>query len=114
MKVLVCGGRNYSDYNKLSEHLRELDPSIVVHGAARGADLLADRWAMENNVVVCSYPANWKVHGRAAGLIRNKLMLDEESPDHVIAFPDPGSKGTWHMVNIAKQAGVPVTVVDDR
>ena len=42
----------------------------------------------------------------AAGPKRNQQMLDEAKPDMVVAFP--GGKGTAHMRQIAKAAGVPV------
>lgn len=38
-------------------------------------------------------------------------MLKEGKPDLVVAFPTEKSKGTWHMVDIARKAGVEVIVV---
>jgi hypothetical protein len=58
------------------------------------------------------YPADWQKHGRAAGPIRNKQMLEEGKPDLVVAFSEqPITKGTQNMVDLAKAAGVPVWVV---
>jgi hypothetical protein len=109
VRVLVCGGRNYDDFECVRRTLDELlagdaDP-VVIHGAARGADSLAGRWAIEHNVHVEACPADWNRHGRAAGPIRNQQMLDHK-PDVVLAFP--GGSGTKDMITRARRAGVPV------
>jgi hypothetical protein len=78
----------------------------IISGAAPGVDTVAIDWAITNWCSLDEYPANWKRHGRRAGFIRNKQMLDEGKPDLVIAFP--GGNGTANMVRISKEAGVPV------
>lgn len=114
-RVLVCGGRDYDDYERvtwaLSPWLNTDEPSIttIIHGAARGADSLADRWATEHGVPVERYPADWNKYGKRAGYIRNVQMLNEGKPDTVIAFP--GGKGTQMMINLANAAGVHVIEV---
>lgn len=106
MRLLVCGGRNYADYARVCEVIKLLAPTVIIHGAARGADSLAARWAHENSVTAEAYPAEWERDGRAAGPIRNKRMLTLGKPDCVLAFP--GGRGTAHMVKIARAAGVKV------
>lgn len=110
MKVLVCGGRDYSDYGVMDDVLRAFaskhEISWIIHGGARGADYLAACWAKNNNVGEMRFPADWTAHGRAAGPIRNQQMLDVAKPDIVIAFP--GGHGTADMVARAKKAGVKV------
>ena len=105
-RVLVCGGRDFDDYGFVREVLDYYAPTAVIHGAARGADSLAHRWAQSRCIAVESHPADWRTHGRAAGPIRNAKMLAEGKPDLVIAFP--GGNGTAHMVKIAKAKGVQV------
>lgn len=112
-RVLVCGGRNYADREQL---FRVLDTghvadtiSCIIHGAARGADTLAGAWALERGVLVETYPANWDVHGRSAGHVRNKQMLESGKPNVVVAFP--GGAGTTNMVVQAKIAGMPVVII---
>jgi hypothetical protein len=106
MKVLVTGGREYSDSSCVYRYLTQLKPTAVIHGAATGADSLADAWAKHYAVPVTRYPADWRTHGRAAGPIRNQAMLDCERPDAVLAFP--GGKGTADMVRRAERAGIRV------
>jgi hypothetical protein len=112
MRALVCGGRNFRDYDWLCEVLSGFENSKgakiteVIHGAARGADRLAGEWAKSQGLSVREFPANWELHGHSAGSRRNAQMLAEGQPDVVIAFP--GGAGTADMVLKAKIARVPV------
>ena len=112
MKVLVCGGRDYSDkvsvYSVLDSIARE-EPIVLIHGDARGADRLADEWAVERGVPVVRMPANWKQYGLRAGPVRNAAMLNLK-PDRVVAFT--GGRGTADMVRRAEEAGVTVWKVE--
>lgn len=108
--VLVCGGRSYSDRQKVYRTLSALDaahgPLEIVEGGASGADTLAQQWAEARGHPTRSFPADWATHGRAAGPIRNEQMLRDGRPDLVVAFP--GGRGTANMVSLAKAAGVRV------
>lgn len=109
MKVLVCGGRDYHDFDAAFHALDTLHGrrpvTTVIHGAAQGADNLAGRWAEARGIACQKFPADWETHGKAAGHIRNRKMLYEH-PDLVVAFP--GGRGTANMVKQAEQQGVPV------
>jgi len=82
----------------------------IIEGGARGVDSAAADFAHVNFCQHRMFPAAWDLYGKAAGTIRNQQMLDEGKPDLVVAFPSKNSKGTWHMVRIAKKAGVPVEI----
>lgn len=101
MKVLVCGGRNYTNYTRmkcvLNDLHREREITMIIHGDARGADRMSGQWAAENQIPVKIYPAKWDEHGKSAGPIRNQQMLSEARPDHVVIFP--GGRGTQDMLN---------------
>jgi len=86
---------------------------VLINGGARGADALAKEWGERKpGVIVDTYYADWKKHGKAAGPIRNAQMLKEGQPNAVVAFP--GGKGTTHMIQIAEKAGVPVLRVTEK
>lgn len=110
MRVLVCGGRKYSNasrlYGILGKLHRERGIEQVINGAASGADALASAWARANDVCVTEYPVDWKREGRAGGPRRNQAMLDNEKPDAVVAFA--GGLGTADMVRRARAAGVAI------
>lgn len=107
-RVLVCGGRNYTDTARVFDVLDEIerDGSVyIIHGGARGADQRAGEWATERGVPCAIVPANWDVYGNGAGPKRNEWML-ELHPDLVVAFP--GNRGTHDMVTQAMRRGIPV------
>ena len=112
-RVLVCGGRDFSDtalaYSVLDKLHKDRLIGVVIEGDARGADRIAGYWARKNRIENLKYPADWDKIGRRAGLARNRQMLREGKPDVVVAFP--GGSGTAHMVRIAKEAGVEVIEV---
>lgn len=114
-RVLVCGGRNFTDADFLFRTLDDLRTKFgfthLIHGQGQGADQLAYMWAVSRlgEVAVTGFPADWIRFNKSAGPKRNQQMLDEGKPDFVIAFP--GGKGTADMVRRAKRAGVPVIEV---
>lgn len=112
-KALVCGGRDYSDRQKLYEVLDEMHRhkpiGLLIAGGARGADSLAADWASYRNVEKRVFRADWENEGRSAGVKRNQRMLDEGEPDLVVAFP--GGRGTADMIRRAEAAKVPVVRV---
>lgn len=109
LRVLVTGGRDFADRDLLFHTLDRLHLergiALVIHGAARGADRLANDWAKERRVPRHACPADWDGLGPAAGPIRNSFMLTL-SPDLVVAFS--GGGGTLDMVNKAELASVEV------
>lgn len=122
MRVLVTGGRDYTNSSKVYVVLDGLNDDATVNGGygaitelaqggARGADTLARGWAAFMDIRQQTFMADWDKHGKSAGPIRNQQMLDEFKPDLVVAFP--GGKGTAHMVSIARKAGVEVIEVSD-
>lgn len=106
MKVLVCGGRDFADKQAVFVALDSLHGiysfDTLIQGGARGADWLAGEWANSRRVKNVVVFADWDAHGRAAGPIRNKQMLDM-APDVIVAFP--GGVGTANMVKQAIDAG---------
>jgi len=110
MRILVCGGRDYRDYERACAVLwgiHDKTPiSMIIEGGARGADYHAFMWAIEAGVPYEEYKADWNVWGKKAGHLRNQRMIDEGRPDLVIAFP--GGSGTADMVKRAKNAMIEV------
>lgn len=110
MRMLVCGGRDYEDgiavFRALDRAHAHRPITLLIHGAQRGADRWGERWAKSRGVPFKPYPADWDRYGKAAGPIRNSLMLAEGQPDGVTAFP--GHEGTADMVAKARRAGLPV------
>ncbi len=116
MKVLITGGRSYADratvFRELDKLHAETTITVLIHGAATGADTLADSWAKSRGVEVIACPADWSRHGRAAGPIRNKAMLTDHAPELLVAFP--GGRGTANMISQARAAGLKIIVIGEQ
>ena len=119
MKILICGGRDFSDYEFLKgvldsniKAVREtcLDDSLVeiVSGGAKGADTLAEKYADEHKYSLSIFPAYWDIHGKKAGILRNEEMARylhrsaaKGEQCRVIAFWDGKSRGTSNMIALS-------------
>ena len=114
-KVLVTGGREYSDTTTLVKVLDEINEcrliGILIQGECPvgGADLLAKNWARAQSAWAWSCPAPFGQLGSAAGPWRNARMLDAARPHLVVAFP--GGAGTHDTVKKARQRHIPVFLV---
>lgn len=115
MRVLVCGGREYSNTARVDSALDAVHAkhniTLIIEGGARGADRLGREWAKSRRVPFVTEDAEWKKYGAAAGSIRNAAMLVRHKPEAVVAFH--GNSGTADMVAKARAAGVPVWEVPD-
>jgi len=112
MKIIIAGGRDFEDYNQLAEYcdyiLSNISPVEIVSGHAKGADLLGERYAERKGYNMTWFPADWNLHGKKAGILRNIEMADYA--DALIAFWDGKSKGTRHMIDTAREKGLNVRV----
>lgn len=112
MVVLVCGGRNFHDrdrlYGALDKLHKEYGITVLVHGNAKGADLLSGEWADERNVPCRAYP----IQKGENGFDRNRRMagkeLDGLRSGLVVAFP--GGAGTKDMVRVSRLLGIRVVM----
>ena len=109
-KVLVTGSRTWSDktviYSELNNFLAKFPNNLIlVHGGAAGADSIAHNWALANNVKTEVWEANWDLHGKKAGPIRNNLMI-KSGADYSLAFLQNNSSGTLHAISTLKKSGV--------
>jgi hypothetical protein len=113
-KILVCGSRDYEDYDKIEKTVRDFltKDTIFIQGGAPGADTLAGQIARNNGVHCAQVDALWNSFGRAAGPLRNAAMLALE-PEIVFAFYTnyAKSRGTKNMVKQAKGKGVRVVEI---
>lgn len=112
MKVIIAGGRNFFNYEFLKmkcEVILHGKPIVeIVSGTANGADRLGERYAKEKGYTITQFPAQWDKFGKSAGYKRNQQMADYA--DCLIAFWDGKSRGTKHMIDIAKSKGLTISV----
>ena len=115
MRILISGSRDWVDadviYGAIRDACRDYrhavlaGPCVLVHGGARGADTIADRWARKWGWQVEVHPAVWSTHGRAAGPIRNAAMV-AAGADVCLAFIRNGSRGATGCADLAERAGI--------
>jgi hypothetical protein len=115
MKLAIVGSRNFRDWAQFNTGVEAAiglwgAPDEIVSGGAAGADTMATRWATEHGVTMVVYRANWAVHGRAAGPIRNRHIVARAT--HVLAFPNHLGRGTQHAIGIARAAKKPLIIFD--
>lgn len=110
-RVIVCGSRGWSEEELIHERLARLPAhAVIVHGAARGADQMAATIAKTLGLITEPNPAEWRVHGRRAGFVRNEEMA-RRGAHLCLAFWDGQSRGTAHMIACAEAEGIPIEVV---
>jgi hypothetical protein len=102
-KVAVGGSRNIESYELVKTVLDHLliEEDIVLSGNAPGADRLGEEYAREMGLEYKIIPSEWDKHGLKATMMRNEVLL--KSADFIICFWDGESKGTKHMLDIAKR-----------
>lgn len=103
MIVSITGSRSIQDYewfkNKLNLVLKNIDvlkkdnESIsFISGGAKGIDSLIKQYCLDNSYQLLEILPDWSMHGRSAGIIRNKDIIDKS--DVNIIFWDGISKGS--------------------
>lgn len=116
-RIIVAGSRDIpTNKDYLREYFNRLDALSksksnieVVSGTARGGDRVGEDWAYARDHKLVKFPADWQYHGLSAGYKRNEEMA--EYADALVAIWDSKSKGTKHMINIAKREGLAVRII---
>jgi hypothetical protein len=110
MRTIIAGSRDCTDKRQLLAALSACGwvPTVVISGAARGADQLGELWAAEFQVPCERFPADWDRYGKSAGYRRNEQMAS--AAEALIALWDGESRGTKHMIETAKRKGLKVHV----
>jgi len=113
VKVIIAGSRSFDNYKMLKALcdiiLSRKDDIEVVSGGARGADLLGERYAKEKGYPIKRFNADWDNYGKAAGYKRNAEMA--AYADGLIVFWDGVSKGSKHMIDLARKNKLKVRVM---
>ena len=109
MRTIIAGSRTLG-LSSAREAMAECGwtATEVVCGCARGVDVAGEHWATEKAIPVLRFPADWTRYGRSAGYRRNELMA--QNADALVAVWDGHSRGTKHMIDIARRAGLLVFV----
>ncbi len=114
-RIVIAGCRDYTDYDEAKKYIdfcisriKNQYTLIFLSGGCRGADMLGERFAKENEYEIEYYPAEWDKYGMSAGPKRNMKMA--EACDYVICFWDGKSRGTKSMIESARKLGKQVKI----
>jgi hypothetical protein len=113
-RILVTGARAGRTREDVQECIRfygrflgKGGPVHIIEGGANGVDTDARLLAQARNWQVTTVNANWNQAGKRAGPERNQAMVDLGA-DLCLAFPVPGSVGTFDCAARAERAGITV------
>jgi hypothetical protein len=140
--VLVSGDRHWTDYVFIYDVMRELQRLYgkqlrIAQGLANGVDTLAAIAAVALGIPLIGpdeveipnltrpavtpvnlrgWAAKWDDQGKAAGPIRNAVMLKESGASLIVAFHDhiASSRGTRNMLDLANKKRIPAVLLSNR
>lgn len=124
-RLLVSGTRKCIDVGKFTQFMKygiiklkqrfpdlQVENIEIVQGGAYGIDTLAKKFAKKNGYRCKQFDADWDTYGKSAGYRRNAEMASyvlESDACFLLAIPlkDGPSKGTWNMIELARDKGIP-------
>jgi hypothetical protein len=112
-KVAISGSRRYAKswlvQQCIATEYRKCNGEIVflVGDCQTGVDSITKSFLETSGWPFKEFFADWAVHGKAAGPIRNREMINYGA-DLLIAFPDSGSRGTKDCATYAASKGIEV------
>lgn len=113
-RIGICGSRNLGSVIKLKEFIYSIPAgTTVVSGGSGIVDKTAASLSRYRGLPVKEIYADWQRYGKAAGPIRNGLII-REGIQALFAFPDDHlhiSPGTANCISQARKAGIPVFVL---
>lgn len=123
MIIIGSGSRDYKNIKPIRKVLDlirlEFPIFTYYHGAQRGFDTLSSEYLkLKKHKDIEPFEAEWDKYDKAAGMIRNKAMLNAAflNAAHedimLIAMPLPTSIGTYGMIGISKEAKIQVRIYD--
>lgn len=123
VRLAIVGGRQFDDVDLFRESVDKLigeigRPSQLISGGAVGADSMARDYGKQHLISVLEHFPDYdnaphgvsrSQWGKIAPLERNKKIVADCT--HMIAFPTEKSIGTYHSIELARKAGIQVTVI---
>lgn len=124
LAIIIAGSRDYNNYEQLknissaliSMYADKDDDITIISGGARGADMLGERFALDNNYKIVRKSADWDKWGKSAGYRRNcDMAIEAKKYDKCLclAYSINNSKGTSHMINICDKYDVPCIKIEE-
>lgn len=112
LTALVCGPSTFTDAAKIER--------AIEWAVSRGVSRFGCTGSMEKHVrplavkagAECkTYPAEYRRYGPAGATVRNVHMIEDASPDMVLAFTDSLDENTMDLMRRAVKGGIPTYLV---
>jgi hypothetical protein len=112
MKVLVCGSRDWDNVSLIEDELKKIKITKLISGGARGADKIAENYALKNSIQTEIYYPDWNKYGKYAGPKRNEDMV-KSIPDIILAFQKDKSRGTQNTIDLGRKYGIHIKIFEE-
>jgi hypothetical protein len=117
MRTIIAGSRTIRNFTLLKKAVEEsgFPISEIISGGAPGVDKLGEDYAAVADIDLVIFKANWRKHGKAAGSIRNKKMVEYAASDKsrrggLIALWDGQNRGIKNMIENAVEHNLKVYI----
>ena len=114
MKVIIAGSRTIWEKKYTYDAIKQSGFQIteILVGGANGPDWHGELYAIEHDIPFEVFVAEWQRYGKAAGYKRNVEMA--KYAEALIAVWDRESRGTLHMIEIARMKGLQIFIYEVR
>jgi len=113
MRIAIVGSRGFTNFDFLEKTILDNykleNITEIISGGAKGADTLAEQFAIKHSIPMSIFTPDWELYGKSADYKRNIQIIDMS--DEVIAFWDGISKGTKHSIDLANKDKKKVMIV---
>lgn len=115
-RLMIYGSRTWIDRDYINTVVGSIAGSVgtIITGNARGADNYAALAFIENGGHPTYVPAQWKIHGKRAGPMRNQVMVAQLEVTCAVGFRlplDKESRGTDSTTDLLRRRGIPHQVI---
>lgn len=110
-RLLIAGSRDIVDDALVEEayHRLGIRAIEIISGMAKGVDKSAVVLSDKVQIPLCKMPADWDLHKKSAGYIRNQAMALRAG--FALIIWDGKSKGTKHMIDICADENLPCKII---
>jgi len=115
MKLLITGSRKITSYETVKLVIEELEIregqkiTMLLHGGAKGADTLAEKWANENGIKTHVLKPDYKNHHpKSAPIIRNIELVKLADKTLALYSGNKRTGGTGFTAAQTEKVGKPL------
>ena len=103
----IAGGRDFSHAEQMKMALDMLprEREWLITGAAKGADIMAEKFWRNSGLPYVGIPARWRELGKRAGYVRN-VEIAGWNPNRLLVLP--GGRGTDMAIRLAEDMEIEV------